>query len=67
MRTIQKHQPDPQQCPPAAYCSLCGGELYEGDTYWHINGSKLCAACLGLFAREEFAAHRQICGREAMV
>ena len=67
MRNIQKHHPDVQQHPPAAYCSLCAGELYEGDVYWHINGSKICRACLGQFASEEFAAHREICGEEMIL
>ena len=26
----------------AAECALCGGEIYAGEAYYHINGSSVC-------------------------
>lgn len=64
MRTKEKRQPDFQRRCAMTHCSLCDRELYEGDSYWYINGSTVCENCLDTFAKSEFAAHRQICGQE---
>ena len=64
MRIREKAHRDPQRRPPRAHCSLCGGELYQGDVYWSINGSTLCRGCLREYAAQAFAAHRRVCGEE---
>lgn len=67
MNIREKHHRDPQRRLPWAHCSLCGGELYQGDVCWIINGSTLCRGCLGDYAAAAFAAHRRICGEEALL
>ena len=64
MRVRINREPDPQRRRPMALCSLCGAELYRGESYWQINGQQVCEACLLPLARAEFAAHRRICGEE---
>ena len=64
MRTKDKQQQDVQRRGAMTHCSLCGGELYEGDPYWAVNGSIVCENCLDTFAKAEFAAHRLVCGQE---
>ena len=54
----------PQSLPPV-YCGLCGREIPPGGRYWHINGQSVCPACLGDFARQEFAPCQLIRGEEA--
>ena len=61
--TISKSR-DPQRQRPMALCAICGAELYRGESYWQINGRQVCEQCLLPLAREEFAAHRRICGEE---
>lgn len=36
-------------------CALCGGEIYRGETYYHISGEAVCTACLGDYAKKVFA------------
>jgi hypothetical protein len=45
-------------------CTLCGREIAPGEEYWACNGSRVCAACLLDFAKQEFAACRQTRGKE---
>ena len=49
---------------PPIYCGLCGREIPSGSRYWHINGQSVCPACLGDFARQEFAPCLLIHGEE---
>ncbi len=49
---------------PPVYCGLCGREISPGGQYWYINGQSVCQACLGEFARQEFAPCRIIHGKE---
>jgi hypothetical protein len=33
--------------PPVVYrCCQCGGEIYEGDEFYDINGEKWCEECV---------------------
>lgn len=66
MRIREKEHRDPQRRPPRAHCSLCGGELYQGECCWVVNGSTLCRSCLGDYAARAFAAHRRTCGEEGL-
>ena len=52
----------PRRC---LLCSLCGGEITEGESYWYLNGASVCERCFCDFARGELAPYRQIRGREA--
>ena len=54
---------DPEQWLPVTVCSLCGGALYDGDTFYAVNGLAVCEDCLPLFAREEYRSFR-VTGRE---
>ena len=49
--------------PPAARCSLCGGELYPGDPYFELDGEAVCEDCLGRYARRYFAHRLRRVGR----
>ncbi len=37
-----------------AECCLCGGEIYEGEAYYYIDGTVFCEDCLEDYARESF-------------
>ncbi len=39
----------------SAECTLCGGEIYTGEAYYHINGSSVCQDCLPKLARQLLA------------
>ena len=45
-------------------CTLCGQEITMGEEYWACNGSRVCAACLADFARQELAPCRETRGSE---
>ena len=49
---------------PRRFCSFCGTELAPGETYWHVNGSHICALCLPYFARQEYEPHQCVRGEE---
>lgn len=57
--------PEPPVEPPEdvifAYCDYCGGEIYEGETYYAIDGENICTDCLRDFADcvEEASVHAQ--------
>ena len=45
------------QCPNAMpvivhECTLCGGEIYLGDTYYDIEGKPICEECINEARRE---------------
>jgi alkyl hydroperoxide reductase subunit AhpF len=46
--------PEPPLNPPEdvifTYCKYCGGEIYEGENYYAINGENICVDCLRDFA-----------------
>jgi len=42
---------------PAAYCSLCGGEVYEDDLAHLIDGYVVCPECFDDFAVEYFSPY----------
>ena len=40
-----------QQCPNAVpkvahNCTMCGEEIYTGDTYYDLNGKPICESCI---------------------
>lgn len=37
------------------HCGYCGGEIYEGETYYDIDGKSVHADCLSDFASNYFA------------
>ena len=37
-------------------CDVCGGEIYEGDCYWIINGLCHCKCC-----KDDFLAECEEC------
>ena len=43
--------------PAEVRCGLCGGVLEAGETYFFLEGEKICEACLERYARRRFA-HR---------
>ncbi len=43
------------------YCGCCGGEIYEGELYYAIEGEQIHEDCLGDYAKKHFAG----CLREA--
>lgn len=54
-----ENTPEPPLEPPEdiifAYCDYCGGEIYDGETYYAINGETICTDCLRDFASGYFA------------
>lgn len=34
----------PPEPEPVAYCAICGGEMYEGDTLYTVDGG-ICETC----------------------
>ena len=64
MRVCSSRNRDLQRRRPLTLCTRCGAELYPGESFWQINGQQVCEQCLLPLAREEFAAHRRICGEE---
>ena len=47
--------PDAPEDVVARWCSLCGGEIYAGEAYYHINGSSVCQDCLPELAKRMLA------------
>lgn len=45
-------------------CSLCGGELYMGQTCYFINGEAVCEDCLADYARQFFGGFARRIGEE---
>lgn len=46
---------EPPEDKPAGYCGFCGGEVYEGDTVYRIDGQLIHENCLEDFAKDYFA------------
>lgn len=42
---------EPPEEKPIAYCDYCGGEIYEGETVYNIDGQLIHEDCLHDFAR----------------
>ena len=63
MRTHPYLLCDPQQRPPSAWCSRCGGELYDRDEVFLIAGEPICPGCLEGYALDYFSACRTTAGR----
>lgn len=59
--------PEPRLEPPEpvvfAECGCCGGEIYEGETFFDIDGEYIHEDCLHDFADEYFADRK----REAVI
>lgn len=51
--------PEPPLDPPedviVGYCAYCGGEIYDGETVYRIDGGLIHEDCLYDFAKEYFA------------
>lgn len=54
-----KSIPEPRYDPPEdkviGCCDLCGGEIYEGETIYEIDGKMIHEDCLAEFAADYFA------------
>ncbi len=46
-------------------CTLCGREIGMGETYWTINGARICEDCLDDYARMDYFPCRAVRGKEA--
>ena len=46
MATVSPILPDKQQTPPLARCDRCQGEMYQGDTLYTWDGTKICGECM---------------------
>ena len=45
---------EPPEDKPIAYCDYCGGEIYEGETVYSIDGQLIHEDCLHDFADDYF-------------
>lgn len=57
MCKICQQTPCLTQCPYAAptivhECTLCGAEIYEGDTYYELDDKPICESCIEDARRE---------------
>jgi len=52
---ISERPLDPPEDVVADYCNHCGGEIYEGETVYRINGRLIHEDCLWDFAKDCFA------------
>ena len=43
-------------------CALCQGAIWPGEPYFHLEGRRICEACLERYARRYFAAQRRRLG-----
>ena len=41
-----------------AECDNCGFEIYQGESYYYINGEFICVDCLGEYAARLLAPFR---------
>ncbi len=44
----------------ARWCSLCGGEIYAGESYYEPDGRAVCRDCLPAFARSYFIGELRV-------
>ena len=57
-----RYKLDPQEAPVSLYCDICGGEIYDGETYYStLDSGDICEKCL----EEQEEAHRRDCERIA--
>lgn len=52
---IPERSLEPPEDVPVGYCEHCGGEIYEGETVYRIDGQLIHEDCLWDFAKEYFA------------
>ena len=45
---------EPPEDKPIAYCDYCGGEIYEGETVYTVDGQLIHEDCLHDFADDYF-------------
>ena len=50
---------DPPDDVIVTRCNCCGGEIYEGESYYNIDGSAVCPDCLEEFAKDYFKSCRE--------
>ena len=50
--------------PVCAQCAECGGEIYRGESCYHINAQTICPDCLADYAARWFAPYLVKEGRE---
>jgi len=46
---------EPPEDVVVGYCDQCGGEIYEGETVYRIDGQLIHEDCLEDFAKDYFA------------
>ena len=54
-RNIPERPLDPPEDVVVVHCDYCGGEIYEGETYYAIDGKAICTDCLRDFASDYFS------------
>ena len=63
---LPEYHLDPPEDRIFAVCDQCGGEIYEGETYYDIEGDYIHEDCFEEYAREEYADCRkeaECCGK----
>ena len=45
-------------------CDECGGEIYEGNEFYNLEGYNLCEDCFDKTQLEEKEEHRLVAGEE---
>lgn len=48
-------------------CALCRGPIWPGEPYFHLEGRRVCEACLERYARRYFAAQRRRLGGKEQI
>lgn len=51
---------DPPEDAVADYCGHCGGEIYQGETVYRIDGNLIHEDCLNDFAKDYFADCKEV-------
>ncbi len=46
---------EPPEDVVVAHCDYCGGEIYEGERHYVIDGKRIHEDCLGDFAKDYFS------------
>ena len=52
--------PDAPEDVVARWCSLCGGDIYAGESYYEPDGRAVCRDCLPAFARSYFIGELRV-------
>lgn len=50
--------PGAEEEAPAARCRYCREEIYEGETYYRVDGRAVCEGCLDALARDYFRLYK---------